>query len=281
MCKNRLSLLVLFLLFGVFASGIRASEEEIEGSEEDESLGQITERIVVSGSSTKPDSLITQVWEDYSAGGIGTTHLVFECIYYANADWDDTRDSLGAGQVWYESHDDEKTKEWQWTNGFESGSQQVLAEFGGYHSYYQGIDDYTLYGMVGSFERFQDLWRSNATEASFDPVINATQEVTGTDSESEFIWDELVEYMTVESETEEDFSSNPLPGLPKLMWGYLIERSETVSLPVQLNVTTTEWWLAFIGGVWTQQQTITITVEDGPWEQSEDEDEESLLDEEV
>ncbi|MBC8356769.1 MAG: hypothetical protein H8E66_32740 [Planctomycetes bacterium] len=62
-----------------------------------------------------------------------------------------------------------------------------------------------------------------------------------------------------------DHAPNPVPGLDKLKDGYKIERSETVTPPIVLNVTKTDWWVELVGGIWTQQEQVTNSVEDGPW----------------
>ncbi|MBC8356768.1 MAG: hypothetical protein H8E66_32735 [Planctomycetes bacterium] len=127
----------------------------------------ITERTETQRSGTKADPTITETWEDLASNGIGTSHLIYESTYYGRANWGDTRDFYGEGKVWYESQDEDKIKEWQWTNGFQSGSEKVLTTFSGYYLYYKSVDKSNLFGLVDTDEKIQDLWYMNATEASF------------------------------------------------------------------------------------------------------------------
>lgn len=222
----------------------------------------VFEDYVSYGSGTPADPFVNEVWHKWSEGGVANAldkKLVYKSVYQGHAVVDDLRDNQGDGQFVYESDDREDIKDWAWNRPdfHDTEGTLVLTSYSGYHTFYSSLDEYDYYFAFDSFERITEEWFSNLTQAQLDPPVHATRRTSGTDSEYEYIWlMPTLDYMTLESEISEDIESS-------LKSGRTIERSETVTLPIELITTTTTFWSEYdaVADTWVQKDSVQTTTE--------------------
>jgi hypothetical protein len=213
---------------------------------------------VATGSGGVGDPLIIHTYE---IDEMLQTKLVRTLWYVANVISMDTLDAAGTGAVGYMSWDIEKTEHFQWNRPAfaDPTGTNVLMEFGGYDLKYIIIDDYDVGDHNRARENINDYWYSNATEPVLDPPVDATRLKTGAEFYTEETWNLLHEYKTVEINRVTDLVTTMKNGIK-------VERSEIATDPFNLNVKTTVW----DGGTltptgWVQGETVTNTIELGPW----------------